>query len=130
MATDHGLLDAYLANATGPVFRLYTWKPSAVSLGAHQDPDRDVDRATAAARGVDVVVRPTGGRAIYHEEELTYAVVAGGDDPNFGGSIVENHAAISRVFQAALARLGIVAEMGAPEGAGVVPGGLDRRPSP
>ena len=58
----------------GPLVRLFRWKPWAVSLGYNQQAD-DIDRARAAADGIDVVRRPTGGRAILHAEELTYSVV-------------------------------------------------------
>ncbi len=54
-------------------FRLYYWKPYAISLGAHQD-ENEIDSAKARSEGIDVVKRPTGGRAILHAEELTYSV--------------------------------------------------------
>ncbi len=130
MAIDHGLLESLATGASGPVFRLYTWRPPAVSLGVHQDPDREVDRAALSARGVDLVVRPTGGRAIYHDEELTYAVVCATDDPVFGGSITASHAAISRVFQAALSRLGVAAAMGPPGATPDEPAGAACAPDP
>ncbi len=57
-----------------PSLRLYRWQPWAISLGHHQSPD-DLDLARCAAEGIDVVRRPTGGRAILHAEELTYCVV-------------------------------------------------------
>jgi len=119
MELDRSLFESFRVGRTGPVFRLYSWHPPAISLGAHQDPARSLNLAAAEARGVDVVVRPTGGRAIYHDEEITYAVIAGTDDPYFGGSVVQSHAAISRIFARALARLGISAEMGTPGVPGV-----------
>ena len=54
--------------------RLYRWKPWAISLGYHQSAD-DLDAALCAADGIDIVRRPTGGRAILHAEELTYCLV-------------------------------------------------------
>lgn len=55
-------------------FRLYQWNPYAVSLGANQSLD-DVDFSKTGQDGIDVVKRPTGGRAIFHSEEITYSVV-------------------------------------------------------
>jgi lipoate-protein ligase A len=55
-------------------FRLYGWKPFCISLGANQD-FYSVDVSKAAEDGIDVVKRPTGGRAILHSEEITYSVV-------------------------------------------------------
>jgi lipoyl(octanoyl) transferase len=57
-----------------PFLRLYGWQPWAISLGHHQSPG-DLDRDRCAADGINVVRRPTGGRAIFHAEELTYCVV-------------------------------------------------------
>lgn len=56
------------------VLRLYGWKPWAISLGHHQRMD-DIDARRCADAGIDIVRRPTGGRAILHAEELTYCVV-------------------------------------------------------
>lgn len=55
-------------------FRLYRWKPYAISLGANQS-FNDVDFAETKYDKIDVVQRPTGGRAIYHSEEITYSIV-------------------------------------------------------
>ncbi len=54
-------------------FRLYYWEPYAVSLGANQN-ENEIDLKKTNADGIDVVKRPTGGRAILHAEELTYSV--------------------------------------------------------
>jgi len=54
--------------------RLYRWNPWAISLGYHQSAD-DLDAALCARDGIDIVRRPTGGRAILHAEELTYCLV-------------------------------------------------------
>lgn len=55
-------------------FRLYRWQPYAISLGANQSFE-SVNIVLASSDGIDVVKRPTGGRAILHAEELTYSVV-------------------------------------------------------
>jgi len=55
-------------------FRIYRWNPYCISLGANQNFD-DINLKKAEADGIDVVKRPTGGRAILHAEELTYSVV-------------------------------------------------------
>jgi lipoate-protein ligase A len=71
-------LDVQLARSAkptdSPILRLYQWRPWAISLGHHQSiAEIDLDRCRAD--GIDVVRRPTGGRAILHAEELTYSVV-------------------------------------------------------
>jgi len=56
------------------VLRLYRWKPYCISLGASQQLN-SVNSELAANDNIDVVVRPTGGRAVLHAEELTYSVI-------------------------------------------------------
>ena len=74
MAIDAGLLAE--AARTGRAFlRLYRFDPPCLSLGRNQAAAH-YDRAAIAQRGLDVVRRPTGGWAVWHEYELTYAVAA------------------------------------------------------
>ncbi len=56
------------------ILRLYGWKPHAISIGRNQSMD-DFDLESMRQAGLDIVRRPTGGRAILHAEELTYCVV-------------------------------------------------------
>lgn len=74
MAVDQQLARAMDAGTALPTFRLYAWKPYAVSLGYHQNMG-EFDRESAGRDGLQIVRRPTGGRAILHAEELTYSVV-------------------------------------------------------
>ena len=62
------------AGACPPMLRLYRWMPWAISLGRNQM-EGDIDGEKCRRDGIDVVRRPTGGRAILHAEELTYCVV-------------------------------------------------------
>jgi lipoate-protein ligase A len=55
------------------VVRVYGWTPSAISLGWHQNVE-EIDRPKCSAQGIDIVRRPTGGRAILHSDEVTYSV--------------------------------------------------------
>jgi len=57
-----------------PVLRVYRWKPYCISLGANQE-YKSVNIKKSELEGIDIVKRPTGGRAILHAEELTYSVV-------------------------------------------------------
>ncbi len=56
------------------ILRLYSWQPSAVSIGFQQKIET-IDAEACHAAGIDVVRRPTGGRAVLHANELTYAVI-------------------------------------------------------
>ena len=58
--------------------RFYRWKPYAISLGYNQNrlaADINIDKNKCRAEGIDIVTRPTGGRAVLHSEELTYSVI-------------------------------------------------------
>jgi len=74
MSLDESLARALAAGEGEPVLRLFRWRPWAISLGYNQQAG-EIDAARCAADGIDVVRRPTGGRAILHAEELTYSVV-------------------------------------------------------
>jgi lipoate-protein ligase A len=74
MALDELLARQMLEGEREPVLRLFRWKPWAISLGHNQSPG-DIDGAGCRRDGIDIVRRPTGGRAILHAEELTYSVV-------------------------------------------------------
>jgi len=69
--------DLNLVKEAGPgnnILRLYRWNPYCISLGANQDIS-GINTRKAESDGIDIVKRPTGGRAILHSEELTYSVV-------------------------------------------------------
>ncbi|MBI4536048.1 MAG: lipoate--protein ligase family protein, partial [Ignavibacteriae bacterium] len=74
MEFDEQCARTLLAGAGVPTLRLFRWKPWAVSIGFNQNIG-EIDVEKCAALGIDVVRRPTGGRAILHAEELTYSVV-------------------------------------------------------
>jgi lipoate-protein ligase A len=78
MRYDELLVERLLHGTGNPSVRVYQWSPWAVSLGYHQRRE-DIDEASCRERGIDVVRRPTGGRAILHAEELTYSVAMPAD---------------------------------------------------
>lgn len=65
---------AELCNSNEAMLRFYRWDPFCISLGANQKIE-EIDTQKAQKDGIDVVFRPTGGRAILHTEELTYSVI-------------------------------------------------------
>jgi len=73
MEKDESLALDLLRGGGESVLRLYTWSPWSVSLGRHQV-EGEIDRERCLADGIEIVRRPTGGRAILHAEELTYCV--------------------------------------------------------
>ncbi|HVN48495.1 MAG TPA: lipoate--protein ligase family protein [Bacteroidota bacterium] len=74
MEYDEGLAQSLITGNGQPTIRIYGWTPPAISLGWNQSMD-EIDLEKTSAAGIDVVRRPTGGRAILHSDEVTYSVV-------------------------------------------------------
>jgi len=106
MAVDEALLERVIAGASPPVLRLYAWLPACLSLGQAQ-PAADADRKRLSEYGWDLVRRPTGGRAILHVDELTYAVIAPLNEPHVQGTLLESYLKLSKALKAALTLLGL-----------------------
>ena len=87
--------------------RLYAWEPC-LSFGRHEPAARRYDADRIAARGLAVVRRPTGGRAVWHANELTYALAGPSDGL---GSLREAYATIHTMLRDALRSLGADAEL-------------------
>ncbi|MGL5058790.1 MAG: lipoate--protein ligase family protein [Microcoleus sp.] len=83
MAVDEWLLEQHRVGKHPPTLRFYTWQPAAISLGYHQRRWPDFwQQLSWQGMAVDLVRRPSGGRAVLHQGDLTYAVVTSG----FSGS--------------------------------------------
>jgi lipoate-protein ligase A len=109
MALDEAIMESVGAGLVRPTLRLYAWHPSCLSLGYAQ-PVADVNHAALVEHGWDLVRRPTGGRAILHTDELTYAIVAPADHPELQGGVLESYRRLRRGLAAALAGLGLVVD--------------------
>lgn len=112
MALDAALLD----RATGgeASLRLYRWDPSCLSFGRHEPAMLRYDRVAIAARQLDTVRRPTGGRAVWHAAELTYAIAA---PAAAFGDLGRAYRLIHLMLQRALRSMGVAARL-APDPAG------------
>ncbi len=98
--------DVALAKAALPTVRLYGWNPAAISLGFHQSA-KEIDTELCEKDGIDVVIRPTGGRAILHAEELTYAVVLPASSRYYHKDIMAVYEKLSRCLVCGLKMLNI-----------------------
>lgn len=79
MAIDEWLLEQHRQGLHPPTLRFYTWKPVALSLGYHQRHYPPVwNHLTWQGEPIDLVRRPSGGRAVLHQGDLTYAVITSG----------------------------------------------------
>jgi lipoate-protein ligase A len=111
MAVDELLLERAERQGGVPVLRLYSFDPPAITIGHHQNPGLILDVARLRADGLDCVRRITGGRALLHEEELTYCVVAPAGSALFDTGQGEAYLRISAAISAALRSLGVDAEV-------------------
>lgn len=111
MAVDEFLLKRAENEGGAPVLRLYSFRPPAITLGYHQDAAKAIDLDAAAADGLDVVRRITGGRALLHDGELTYSVTAP-IGPPFGEGLADTFLVIAGVIVSALRSAGIDARLG------------------
>ncbi len=77
MAIDEAILISRTQGSVPNTIRFYQWKPSAVSLGFSQQAEKEIDIRTCRSLGIEIVRRPTGGGAVYHDSngELTYSIV-------------------------------------------------------
>jgi lipoyl(octanoyl) transferase len=90
------------------VLRFYRWIRPTLSFGRHQKPAARYDPMALDALGVDAVRRPTGGREVLHDRELTYAVIAPAAGP---GSLRALYAEVNRALVQGLSLLGVPAQM-------------------
>jgi lipoate-protein ligase A len=101
---------AETAAAGGPrTVRVYQWLPSTLSLGYRQDLE-DVDWAYCERKGIDVVRRPTGGGAIYHDThgDVSYSIIAPRNE--LPGSLMETYELLCEPVLAALREAGVPAD--------------------
>jgi lipoate-protein ligase A len=103
MALDEALMSR-AREANEWTVRVYAWSEPTISLGRNQSALRHYDRERIRRRGLAVVRRPTGGRAILHHREITYSVTAPAAS---AGTERESYARITRLLVRALAHLGV-----------------------
>lgn len=100
--------EALLRLASGPVLRLYTWFSPTLSIGCHQKLNPEII-SRCAEKKVGLVRRPSGGRAVLHCNELTYAVISPYECFNSGPALKDIYEAISLWHIKALEKIGIKA---------------------
>ena len=107
MQIDSDLLDNAISEQTQePIFRLYAWSPRCVSLGRNQNVNE------GDFSGIDVVRRVTGGRALLHDNEITYSCVAPISNIPNGETVKESYKYISGILIDFFKTLGVELEFG------------------
>lgn len=112
MQIDGDLLNsAILEQNDFATFRLYGWKPFCVSLGRNQKNDF-VDEKFLQENNIDIVRRLTGGRALFHANEITYSFVCPQSFLKNGGNVIESYKEISQILIDAFKKLDIELDFG------------------
>jgi len=107
MALDEALMARARATGEG-VVRVYSWSAPTLSLGRNQRALGVYTAERSAARGVLVVRRATGGRALLHHREITYSVTAPAPAHE---SLARSYHAINGLLLTALHALGVAAQV-------------------
>src|SRR5213593_906983 len=109
MAVDAALLgEVQRSSGARTVVRFYGWRGPTISLGRNQKVENALDVDYCRTNGIDMVHRPTGGRSVLHDDELTYAVISN-DSSYFGDTIYGNYRRVSEALCLAYNDLGVAA---------------------
>lgn len=116
MEKDEALLDFAVKNQIDyPIFRLYGWTPACVSLGRNQS-DSFVDMNLLNKFGIDIVKRLTGGRALLHDDEVTYSCIYPVSYLNHGENVRQSYEEISQFLVDMFKTIGIELDFGGQKG--------------
>ena len=112
MQIDSDLLEYAIKNQLKePIFRLYGWSPACVSLGRNQKSDF-LDLDFLKQNNIDYVRRLTGGRALLHDDEITYSYICPASFLENGENVVNSYKEISKILIAAFKKLDIELDFG------------------
>lgn len=115
MALDEALLDWHSAGKIPPVVRFYGWEPAALSIGYFQNVEKEIDLEAVKHHKLGFVRRPTGGRGVLHEHELTYSVIVSENHPNMPKTVTEAYRVISEGILKGFHNLGLEAYFAVPK---------------
>nr|WP_106784827.1 biotin/lipoate A/B protein ligase family protein [Lysinibacillus timonensis] len=115
MALDEALLDLHSKGEISPVIRFYEWNPATLSIGYFQSAGKDIDLDSVKRQNLGFVRRPTGGRAVLHESELTYSVIVSEDYPNMPATVTEAYRILSEGLLLGFQNLGLNAYFSIPD---------------
>ncbi|PAE44015.1 lipoate--protein ligase family protein [Bacillus sp. 7884-1] len=115
MALDEALLDWHSEGKIPPVIRFYGWEPATLSIGYFQKVDKEIDLEAVKAHGLGFVRRPTGGRGVLHEHELTYSVIVSEDHSEMPKTVTEAYRVISEGILKGFHQLGLEAYFAVPK---------------
>lgn len=115
MALDEALLDWHSEGKIPPTIRFYGWNPATLSIGYFQKVDKEIDLDAVKKYGLGFVRRPTGGRGVLHDQELTYSVIVSEEQPEMPKTVTEAYRVISEGILQGFRKLGLDAYFAVPK---------------
>ncbi|OXS62916.1 MULTISPECIES: biotin/lipoate A/B protein ligase family protein [Rossellomorea] len=114
MALDEALLDWHSEGKIPPTIRFYGWDPATLSVGYFQKVEKEINLDAVKEHGLGFVRRPTGGRGVLHEHELTYSVIVSEEHPEMPRTVTEAYRVISEGILKGFQGLGLEAYFAVP----------------
>ncbi|SFA96533.1 MULTISPECIES: biotin/lipoate A/B protein ligase family protein [unclassified Bacillus (in: firmicutes)] len=115
MALDEALLDWHSEGKIPPTIRFYGWNPATLSIGYFQKVEKEINMDAVREHHLGFVRRPTGGRGVLHEHELTYSVIVSEEHPEMPKTVTEAYRVISEGILKGFHRLGLDAYFAVPQ---------------
>lgn len=115
MALDQALLEWHSKGLIDPVLRFYEWEPATLSIGYFQSVEKEINMDQVEKHNLGFVRRPTGGRGVLHEHELTYSVIVSENYPDMPETVTEAYRVISGGLLEGFRNLGLDAHFSIPE---------------
>ncbi|MCA1054797.1 lipoate--protein ligase family protein [Rossellomorea aquimaris] len=114
MALDEALLDWHSEGKIPPTIRFYGWDPATLSVGYFQKVEKEINMDAVKEHGLGFVRRPTGGRGVLHDKELTYSVIVSEEHPEMPKTVTEAYRVISEGILKGFQGLGLEAYFAVP----------------
>lgn len=115
MALDEALLEWHSEGKIEPTIRFYGWNPPTLSIGYFQKVEKEIDLEAVKKAGLGFVRRPTGGRGVLHDKELTYSVIVSEEHPKMPKTVTEAYRVISKGILEGFRFLGLDANFAIPK---------------
>ncbi len=115
MAMDEALLTWHSEGKIPPVIRFYGWNPATLSIGYFQKVEKEINLDAVKKYGLGFVRRPTGGRGVLHDQELTYSVIVSEAHKDMPQSVTEAYRVISEGIKEGFQGLGLDAYFAVPK---------------
>ncbi|KAA0549446.1 lipoate--protein ligase family protein [Bacillus sp. BGMRC 2118] len=115
MALDEALLEWHSKGLIPPTIRFYGWDPATLSIGYFQKVEKEIDLDIVKKHNLGFVRRPTGGRGVLHDRELTYSVIVSEEYPDMPKTVTEAYRVISEGILEGFKLLGLDAYFAVPK---------------